>query len=1057
MKKALCYALIIIVTPLCGMAQPTIVSFTPTRNALNVLKTTNITVTFDSSIDQSTINKSTIKINGSLSGLHSATYNYNSSNQTLTITPIAPFKVGDVATTTLTRGIRSVAGAPLMQSYTWSFSMKSDPGASLKFLQNSTPGVGSSPVSVTTGDFNGDGYLDLATTNDVSYTVSILLNNGDGTFTQGSTANVGGYPYSIVSGDLNGDGTIDLAIANCVSNTVSILLNNGSGIFTQNSTPSVGDHPISVTAGDFNGDGFLDLAVANQISNTVSILLNNGDGTFTQNSTPNVGSTPSSITAGDFNGDGYLDLAVANNGSNSVSILLNNGDGTFTQSSTPSVGNEPYSITAGDFNGDGTLDLAVANSGSNTVSILLNNGDGTFTQSSTPNVGRVPWSITAGDFNGDGCLDLAVVNNYSDNVCILLNNGSGTFTQSIMPSVVSNPWSVIAGDFNDDGYLDLAVASYNSRNVSLLKNQPSKATVNFSSSQLLFGGVRNGESRGQYLTIYNDGIDSSLVISNIISSNAMFTINRTSLIIPASGSDSVEVTFAPAVGGVTYYDSLTIKSNDSKKPIVKVYCNAWIDRSIFTISVNGPIYAGLSILGDDAIYAIASGDAVYRMSADGNIFYTLQVGGDVRSSSSIAYDTTVYIASSDKNLYAFSKDGNAVWSALPLGGELSATPAVDSMANRLYIGVSNRNFVAVNRTTGLVSWSYFADSPIGNSAVITQDRKLIFATQKGTLYGFDLNNLGTPVSPTWQMSLPDTAPSSLALDDQGFVYVGTSAGRLLKVAMQTGQKPSVVWQAQTDSAITGSPVIDGNGILYVGSTDSKLYAVNIQTGNVKWTFSTKAAIQSTPAISNAGIIYFGNDAGEVFALDSNKTVQWYFNTGSGVSAPLLYYSSTLYLGTLGNQVIALSDTADSSLGDMSKPPQSKRISAAPAIPVWGTFQGNNQRTGSLGNGINGIRSSNSNVPKEYRLYQNYPNPFNPTTIITYDVPKSSRVELIVYDVLGREVATLVDEQKNAGEYKVTFDGSRVASGVYFYKLVASPVEPMTAGTYICVKKLVLMK
>jgi hypothetical protein len=101
--------------------------------------------------------------------------------------------------------------------------------------------------------------------------------------------------------------------------------------------------------------------------------------------------------------------------------------------------------------------------------------------------------------------------------------------------------------------------------------------------------------------------------------------------------------------------------------------------------------------------------------------------------------------------------------------------------------------------------------------------------------------------------------------------------------------------------------------------------------------------------------------------------------------------------------------------------------------------------------------SNSGMAKDYRLLQNYPNPFNPSTTITYDVPKLSRVSLVVYDILGREVATLVDEQKNAGEYRVTFDGSQFASGVYFYKLVASPVEPMTAGNYISVKKLVLMK
>lgn len=90
-----------------------------------------------------------------------------------------------------------------------------------------------------------------------------------------------------------------------------------------------------------------------------------------------------------------------------------------------------------------------------------------------------------------------------------------------------------------------------------------------------------------------------------------------------------------------------------------------------------------------------------------------------------------------------------------------------------------------------------------------------------------------------------------------------------------------------------------------------------------------------------------------------------------------------------------------------------------------------------------------NVPSEFRLFQNYPNPFNPTTTILYDVPKKSHVTLLVYDVLGRKVATLVDGERSGGEYRVTFNGSRLASGVYFYRL--------KAGNYASVKKLLLLK
>jgi len=78
----------------------------------------------------------------------------------------------------------------------------------------------------------------------------------------------------------------------------------------------------------------------------------------------------------------------------------------------------------------------------------------------------------------------------------------------------------------------------------------------------------------------------------------------------------------------------------------------------------------------------------------------------------------------------------------------------------------------------------------------------------------------------------------------------------------------------------------------------------------------------------------------------------------------------------------------------------------------------------------------SNLPKEYALHQNYPNPFNPSTTIGFDVPQRSFVKLVVYDLLGREVKTLVDEEKTPGRYEVKLDATGLTSGVYFYRIVA---------------------
>jgi hypothetical protein len=109
-----------------------------------------------------------------------------------------------------------------------------------------------------------------------------------------------------------------------------------------------------------------------------------------------------------------------------------------------------------------------------------------------------------------------------------------------------------------------------------------------------------------------------------------------------------------------------------------------------------------------------------------------------------------------------------------------------------------------------------------------------------------------------------------------------------------------------------------------------------------------------------------------------------------------------------------------------------------------------------GKGVNATKSFilKYSPPKQYTLYQNYPNPFNPTTTIRYSIPAAetqnfASVQLKVYDVLGREVTTLVNEEKKPGNYEVRFNASNFASGVYIYRL--------TAGNFVSVKKMMLLK
>jgi hypothetical protein len=100
-------------------------------------------------------------------------------------------------------------------------------------------------------------------------------------------------------------------------------------------------------------------------------------------------------------------------------------------------------------------------------------------------------------------------------------------------------------------------------------------------------------------------------------------------------------------------------------------------------------------------------------------------------------------------------------------------------------------------------------------------------------------------------------------------------------------------------------------------------------------------------------------------------------------------------------------------------------------------------------GVTFIKNINENINYDYQLYQNFPNPFNPTTNIKYELPKDVFVSIKIYDVIGREIKTLVNDFQRAGQYSVSFTGNNLASGVYFYR--------MKAGEYMAVKRMMLIK
>ena len=285
--------------------------------------------------------------------------------------------------------------------------------------------VGSEPSDVKVADLNNDGAEDIIVTNSGEKTLSLLINDGTGTFAPQATRFTGNTPVAFELGDLNGDGRLDIVVANQADNTVGVLLSNDVSFFADQVTYQVGAQPSAVTIGDINNDGMADIVSINQEEGSISILLNAGKDPKTNRTvfeSQIVQYLGGDLTAGilaDFNNDGTNDLALTDASANRLIIMIGVGDGTFGTASYRSVGSNPTDIGVGDSDDDGNLDLFVLNQGSNSVSVLFGLGNGTFGTKKDYEVGNNPSGMTIADADYNGRPDIIVANEADDTISIL--------------------------------------------------------------------------------------------------------------------------------------------------------------------------------------------------------------------------------------------------------------------------------------------------------------------------------------------------------------------------------------------------------------------------------------------------------------------------------------------------------------------------------------------------------------------------------------------------------------------------------------------------------------
>ena len=324
-------------------------------------------------------------------------------------------------------------------------------------------------TDIAAGDIDEDGDADIVAIAEgtclCNQQIDLFINDGTGTFTR-STATGGEGPRRLVLTDLNGDGSPDIALANYWANpgTISVLLNNGNGTFASEDVYPAGDDVGGIATTDLDQDGDVDLAASWGDDNDIVVraYLNGGNGSFSPSESERIsgGGLGAPVVAGaDLDEDGLGDLVVGGIGTDAHIVMLNQGGLEFTIAPY-SGGFSSSNLRPVDYDADGDVDVLSATPGSfggGEVTLLRNAGDGTFAVEVLES-SHQPYDVEAADIDGDGLLDLVVAN--GGTASIHPQATAGNFEVPSAFATFAPAFNLTTADFDLDGDADVATSLF---------------------------------------------------------------------------------------------------------------------------------------------------------------------------------------------------------------------------------------------------------------------------------------------------------------------------------------------------------------------------------------------------------------------------------------------------------------------------------------------------------------------------------------------------------------------------------------------------------------------